>query len=470
MCTGHMSSLTPTANIPASESYLGSCLSVRQLRRHAAPLGHARPDGALCSARPSRSGAGHPHARQCGPLVRRQCHARTAPRSARPHGQSLDLGRDAGSALLPAPRSQGRRTATDPRPGFPTVFYDPPAGRIVAHSDWTPNGTMFDYRASWISINHQVGGGGEFGLFRKGEWLTKEMSNYDGTANGADHRSSQHARPAELLRGLRRPHLARPRRPIWTNGSQWMLGENAGDPTTVMSTAPGYVYATATSPTSTTVPILWTASDAIDNITQATRSIVWLNNDYIVVYDRATTINGGLFKQLQPRAGRQPGNRRQYRHRNHARRPAALRPDAAAASAHPYQLQRRRPSATRWPTWKPRNTSSRSRIPPDPEDTRFLHVLQGADPAQPWPRPPTPSTGGAPVRWRCLRLIGRLLPRLHRRQLWRYNPQSATGIHTVLITGLTQHRLRRSGRQRLSQRCPKRQTMTDNAGVLLLSF
>ena len=79
------------------------------------------------------------------------------------------------------------RRATDPRPSFPTLFYDAPAGRIVAHSDWTPNGTMFDYRASWISINHQDGDGGQFELFRKGEWLTKEMSNYDngGGGNGA---------------------------------------------------------------------------------------------------------------------------------------------------------------------------------------------------------------------------------------------------------------------------------------------
>ena len=43
---------------------------------------------------------------------------------------------------------------------------------------------MFDYRASWISINHQLGDGGQFELYRKGEWLTKEMSNYDNNALG----------------------------------------------------------------------------------------------------------------------------------------------------------------------------------------------------------------------------------------------------------------------------------------------
>ena len=74
--------------------------------------------------------------------------------------------------------------ASDPRPGYPTYFRDLAAGRILAHSDWSSNNTMFDYRASWESINHQDGDGGQFEFFRNGEWLTKEMSNYDNNAVG----------------------------------------------------------------------------------------------------------------------------------------------------------------------------------------------------------------------------------------------------------------------------------------------
>ena len=55
--------------------------------------------------------------------------------------------------------------ATDPRPTYPTVFYDKSIGRIVAHSDWSSNNTMFDYRAGWISINHQLGDGGMFEFY-----------------------------------------------------------------------------------------------------------------------------------------------------------------------------------------------------------------------------------------------------------------------------------------------------------------
>ena len=73
-----------------------------------------------------------------------------------------------------------------------------------------------------------------------------------------------------------------------------MEGENAGDPTTTMSTGPGYVYATSNLTNLYNRPDFWTPADAVADITQATRSIVWLNDDYIVVYDRATSAHNGF--------------------------------------------------------------------------------------------------------------------------------------------------------------------------------
>ena len=99
-------------------------------------------------------------------------------------------------------------SATDPRPGFPTMFVDPGAGRIVAHSDWSAGGNMFDYRASWLSINHQDGNSGQFELFRKGEWLTKELSNYDN--NGLGMTTYYHN-----TLGCRTPAPIAPTRPRW---------------------------------------------------------------------------------------------------------------------------------------------------------------------------------------------------------------------------------------------------------------
>src|SRR4029077_15058429 len=84
----------------------------------------------------------------------------------------------------------------------------------------------------------------------------------------------------------------------WANGSQWILGLNAGDPATAMSTGPGYVYAATKPPNLSKHPNFWTPSAGATDITQATRSILWLNNDYIVTYDRATSIHPNLFKRF----------------------------------------------------------------------------------------------------------------------------------------------------------------------------
>ena len=190
--------------------------------------------------------------------------------------------------------------ASDPRPTYPTYFLDPAAGRILAHSDWSSNNTMFDYRASWLSINHQNGDGGQFEFFRNGEWLTKEMSNYDNNAVGLttvyhntlalqNHCTCPGGKPASLQWFETGE---------WANGSQWMLGENAGDPTTISSNGPGYVYAASNLTNLYNRPDFWSPQDAAVDITQAWRSILWINNDYIVVYDRATSISPGLFKRF----------------------------------------------------------------------------------------------------------------------------------------------------------------------------
>jgi hypothetical protein len=75
---------------------------------------------------------------------------------------------------------------SDPRPSMPRVFVDKGEGRVIARTGWGPNATMFDYRGSWESINHQDADGGQFELYRDGEWLTKEMRNYDDVGVGPD--------------------------------------------------------------------------------------------------------------------------------------------------------------------------------------------------------------------------------------------------------------------------------------------
>jgi len=270
------------------------------------------------------------------------------------------------------------KPGTDPRPSYPTLFYDPAAGRIVAHSDWSPANTMFDYRASWESINHQDGDGGQFEFFRKGEWLTKEMSNYDNNAVGMttvyhNTLAAQNSCPNGTPSNLQWYETGE-----WANGSQFILAQNAGDPTTVMSSGPGYVYATSNLTNLFNRPDYWSAPDSAVSVTQATRSIVWYSNDYIVIYDRATS-NQGLFKQFHLSLVTNPAI-----HGNVATETMAdgqqlfiqtLLPKAPSSTSF-YGAGNLNPIAELEPT----QYIFAVEDPALPADTRFLHVLQGADP------------------------------------------------------------------------------------------
>jgi len=267
--------------------------------------------------------------------------------------------------------------AGDPRPSFPTLFFDPPAGRVEAHSDWTATGTMFDYRASWTSINHQHADGGQFELYRKGEWLTKEMSNYDNNNLGI---TTMYHNGVALQNWCASgtPNLGWFATGEWATGSQWILGDNAGDPTTECSSGPGYVYATSDLTNLYNLPDIWTPSLGATDIEQATRSILWLNNDYVVVYDRATSLHSGLFKRFNLCLTNNPtisGNTA----------------TETLASGQKLFIQTLLPhNHTTTASYAVSNLSSVAILEPTqyiltvqdpslPTDTRFLHVLQGAD-------------------------------------------------------------------------------------------
>ncbi|MGO8671129.1 MAG: hypothetical protein ACLQVD_07175 [Capsulimonadaceae bacterium] len=294
--TGYISSLTPQPFVPSSETWLGPIYQFASygdlLREYVTP-NFMQPFALLDLIDHENGLTTHDNAAQWFDI---NC----------PNGGSADLLSNVNDPytwgviqsllyfMLIEPNAP---TATDPRPTYPTYFYDPGAGRIVAHSDWTDSGTIFDYRASWESINHQDCDGGQFELYRKGEWLTKEMSNYDNNWLGLTvyyHNTL----------GLQNwcadgtPDLAWFQTGEWDNGSQWNEGQSAGDPSTLVSTSSGYVYATSDLTNLYNLPDVWDTAEGATDITQATRSVLWLSNDSIVVYDRAQSIHSGLFKKF----------------------------------------------------------------------------------------------------------------------------------------------------------------------------
>ena len=326
--------------------------------------------------------------------------------------------------------------ATDPRPSFPTTFVDPAMGRVIAHSDWTASGTMFDYRASWESINHQLGDAGQFELFRQGEWLTKEMSNYDANAQGL---TTVYHNTLALQNWCANgtPNLNWYESGEWNNGSQWMLGLSAGDPTTVTSTGPGYVYATSNLTPLYNRPSFWTPNNAANDVTQATRSILWLNNDYVVVYDRATTGHAGLFKRFNLSLTTNPtitGN-------------VATETLASGQQLFVQTLLPQTPSLTA--VFGASNLNPLAQLEPTryvltvedparPTDVRFLHVLQGADPGTAMvPAAYLQSTGGTAFDGAVFGSTAVYFPVSASTPFTQTTLSGPAGVHTLLVTGLT---------------------------------
>jgi hypothetical protein len=305
----------------------------------------------------------------------------------------------------------------DPRPQMPRTFYSPPVARLLDRTDWTPDATWFDHYCSWESINHEDGYCGQFELYRKGEWLTAERPGYD----NAVYKGSELIRlPANYAPDYHNTlsiqndmsHVDQTTLGVLDllsaqRGGQWMLDANAGDPVSVVSAGDTLPYAYVQDDLTNLYNRIFTkiTSTTVSRATavkHASRSMLWHKPDHLVLYDRATTgpedaasTNQTLFKRfnllLLPRKGTTPSitpNAAGYL--THETTPAGqslyvqtLLPAGIAPVLLP--LEPMEPAEEMDPTLSATVQGTRFRVE-DPgatsNDTRFLHVLQGADPGQ----------------------------------------------------------------------------------------
>ena len=371
--TGYLSSLTPNSSVPSSESYLGPIYQMAAygdlLRLYITP-DDMRPFALL-------------------ELLEQEQGLSTHANAARWFGKNVVLNSlsynvqqpwtwgVADSVLYYMMLDPTATPPTDPRPSYPLNFFDKPAGRVIAHSDWGSSPTTFDFRASWESDNHQQGDAGSFEFFRQGEWLTKEMSNYDDNLVGV----TPYYLNSLCLKNwcsVGTPSLNWDETGIWSDGGQWMWGANAGDPTTTTSNGTGYTFVDSDLTNLYNSPNKWSPANSLTDISQATRSIVWLNNDYIVVYDRATSIHSGLFKTFNLSMANHPtitGNTAsEVMPDGQQLFVQALLPLNAALTAR-YAAGDLNPHAELDPMFYVLTDED----PTLPTDARFLHVLQGAN-------------------------------------------------------------------------------------------
>lgn len=182
----------------------------------------------------------------------------------------------------------------DPRPDLNRTFFDPAFSKILSRTDWTGNASWFNWQCHWTSINHQSGDGNQFEFFRKGEWLIKERSGY--TNDGIGYTSAFHNTLG--LQNTQPANLQWYEAPTIERGGQWTQGVNAGDPYVITSIHPEFVYATGDATNLYNRPNPFSANNASTDIEFASRSIVWLKPDHIIIYDRAKSKVPDRFKRF----------------------------------------------------------------------------------------------------------------------------------------------------------------------------
>jgi hypothetical protein len=178
----------------------------------------------------------------------------------------------------------------DPRPSLPTTFFAPGIGRLLARTDWTPKASWLAYGCGWENIDHQHGDAGSFDLYRNGEWLTKERTGYGTTASTSEWHNTL---SIENNRGRHSVDPGDYRTQLWRTGSQWTYA-TGGDPRLVAHVETArHVYASCDATAAYNAP-----NEGAGDVETATRQLLWIVPDTVVVLDRAATKTQARFKRF----------------------------------------------------------------------------------------------------------------------------------------------------------------------------
>jgi hypothetical protein len=220
---------------------------------------------------------------------------------------------------------------------------------------------------SWKAIDHQRGDGGDFGFFRNREWLTKQRTAYgDYYSDLQNTIAIANAQPEHHDEGDER-------KVIWERGSQY-VHDSSGPPTAIArSITDSFVY------TSSEMTDLYNSDyEGVNDVAHASRSIIWLEPDHIVVYDRVETKadNGPIQFFLQvPGEPAIDGHRATVETKDQQLIATTLLPGNAKVAS-----DRLADVATEDPAQGEPMTHRLRVEPASPSrSVRFLHVLQGAD-------------------------------------------------------------------------------------------
>ena len=179
----------------------------------------------------------------------------------------------------------------DPRPSLPIDWYDAGNQHIVARSGWGNNtNTVFSYYCTNTQIDHEHEYCGGFDLYSQGEYITKgrtEFNDYNNKNSAAINKNV----PA-YINTPTDTSCTYANGCYWADmtqlGGQFWHGYQAGLDTLLHSEMTSYVAAVADS--TNTYNGGWGGFGSLNNITQASRSLVYLRgSNQIVYYDRGAS-------------------------------------------------------------------------------------------------------------------------------------------------------------------------------------
>lgn len=258
---------------------------------------------------------------------------------------------------------------TDPRAAMPAMYYGTGLRRLLARTDWSPQARWFTYSLSWNAIDHQTANGNTIEFYRNGEWLTMQRIGYDLDYAASDNlntlalENDKPARDADDYRVM-----------MGARGSQWVYEPSGDPPPPLLSFNDPFVYVQGDA-----TALYNSTYENLTDILHASRSVVWLKSDIIVVYDRATSKTANRFKRFWlnfPDSASVSGKVTTMTtvKGQHLFVTTVLPTDASIKVMPAIDEKSGSPA-----NYAPMKFRLKIEPPDNPKDVRFLHVLQGAD-------------------------------------------------------------------------------------------
>lgn len=263
--------------------------------------------------------------------------------------------------------------AADPRAALAPAYFAPGLNKIFSRTSWEDNASWFNFSLSWNFVDHQQADGNSFEWYRKGEWLTKARTGYPDIAEGI---ASSEFRNTLALENNKPDRDANDwRTDLWARGSQWNLVAT-GDPVLLARSEHAlYTYALGDATNQYN-----SASENATDIVHASRSIVWLKPDTVIVYDRGQSATSNRFKrwwlQLARPATIHGNTATSTTAAGQQLKLTSLQPGGAILAAVNSTDAHTESTASANDVMKVR---LRVDAPGNPADVRFLQVLQAAD-------------------------------------------------------------------------------------------